>query len=497
MSTIKSRSRRSTGSLSEAVEEHMANGLLVVTVDSASGLKRLKKMLEPTAYVRLSIGNKEQKTAAKAKTTNPKWEEHLQFLIHNPSVQELDVTVFDSGKGSKRLGTVTVSIKDLLNAKDMTVNRPFPLRDAEPQSKINLQLCLRILTPYKPANWAQDTVFQLESTPSPEEAEDEDEAPNSADSPVDESGPQDAPVTDEPDDTNAGVEGSLGRQTDDVVVENIGNRNGNSRSSTATPERPVNQELRHRGTAKQEQVSESDADLGRIQLTVRYSAQRNRLVAVVHKCVGLLACDADDMSDPYVRLYLLPDRSSATKKKTQTVRNNLSPVFDETFEWPVSVTEASMRTLEIGVKNAVGVFSKSRTHIGQVHIDLSEIDLSKATTDWYVLADPDTLFMSLGVQLGQQHNHPGSNTTTQAATQPPRQQHNHPGSNTTTQAATQPPRQQHNHPGSNTTTQAATQPPRQQHNHPGSNTTTQAATQPPRQQHNHPGTMLYVKKPRY
>ena len=68
---------------------------------------------------------------------------------------------------------------------------------------------------------------------------------------MDESGPQDAPVADEPDDTNAGVEGSLGRQTDDVVVENIGSRNGNSRSSTATPELPVNQELRHRGTAKQ------------------------------------------------------------------------------------------------------------------------------------------------------------------------------------------------------------------------------------------------------
>ena len=61
----------------------------------------------------------------------------------------LSIQVFDSGKGSKRLGTVTVSIKDLLNAKDMTVNRPFPLRDAEPQSKINLQLCLRVNVPCK------------------------------------------------------------------------------------------------------------------------------------------------------------------------------------------------------------------------------------------------------------------------------------------------------------------------------------------------------------
>ena len=54
------------------------------------------------------------------------------------------------------------------------------------------------------------------------------------------------------------------------------------------------------------------------------------------------------------------------------------------FEWTVSSTEASVRTLEIGVKNAVGVFSKSRTHIGQVYLDLSKIDLSTATTDWWV-----------------------------------------------------------------------------------------------------------------
>ena len=54
----------------------------------------------------------------------------------------------------------------------------------------------------------------------------------------------------------------------------------------------------------------------------------------------------------------------------------------------VSSTEASVRILEIGVKNAVGVFSKSRTHIGQVYIDLSKIDLSTATTDWWACGPP-------------------------------------------------------------------------------------------------------------
>ena len=42
---------------------------------------------------------------------------------------------------------------------------------------------------------------------------------------------------------------------------------------------------------------------------------------------SLLACDKDNFSDPYVNMYLLPDKS---KKKTRIINNNLNPVFDET-----------------------------------------------------------------------------------------------------------------------------------------------------------------------
>ena len=48
-----------------------------------------------------------------------------------------------------KLGSVTVHLKDLLRAKDMTVNRPFQLRGADPQSKIQMQLCLRVNVPCK------------------------------------------------------------------------------------------------------------------------------------------------------------------------------------------------------------------------------------------------------------------------------------------------------------------------------------------------------------
>jgi len=47
-------------------------------------------------------------------------------------------------------------------------------------------------------------------------------------------------------------------------------------------------------------------------------------------CRNLIACDSDNLADPYVRLYLLPERSSSSKRKTLTLKNNLNPVYDET-----------------------------------------------------------------------------------------------------------------------------------------------------------------------
>jgi len=45
---------------------------------------------------------------------------------------------------------------------------------------------------------------------------------------------------------------------------------------------------------------------------------------------NLLACDSDNLSDPYVRMYLLPDRSKSSKHKTKVQKNSLNPVYDET-----------------------------------------------------------------------------------------------------------------------------------------------------------------------
>ena len=50
-------------------------------------------MLEPTPYVKLGIGQKEFETKTVLPTTNPRFEETFQFLIHNINSHDLDIEV--------------------------------------------------------------------------------------------------------------------------------------------------------------------------------------------------------------------------------------------------------------------------------------------------------------------------------------------------------------------------------------------------------------------
>lgn len=54
------------------------------------------------------------------------------------------------------------------------------------------------------------------------------------------------------------------------------------------------------------------------------------LVFLLPNCRNLLACDSDGLSDPYVRAYLLPDKSRSGRRRTDVKKNTLEPVFDET-----------------------------------------------------------------------------------------------------------------------------------------------------------------------
>lgn len=57
-------------------------------------LQRSKKsMSEPSPLVKVWVGNKEEKSLPRPKTTDPKWETNFHFLISEPRHQELNLEV--------------------------------------------------------------------------------------------------------------------------------------------------------------------------------------------------------------------------------------------------------------------------------------------------------------------------------------------------------------------------------------------------------------------
>lgn len=68
---------------------------------------------------------------------------------------------------------------------------------------------------------------------------------------------------------------------------------------------------------------------GDVVLGLSYEAKVKKLKVKVIRAHGLAAVNKKT-SDPYVKLYLLPDKNS--KRKTKVKKKTLNPVFNKTFK---------------------------------------------------------------------------------------------------------------------------------------------------------------------
>ncbi|XP_041804318.1 extended synaptotagmin-2-A isoform X1 [Chelmon rostratus] len=415
----------------------LSSALLVVFLDSARNLPRnplefnqagLKKASvskaiksgkkvtsDPSPFVQFTVGHKSFESKTRYKTNEPVWEEAFTFLIHNPRSQELEVEVKDE-KHECSLGTLTLPLGRLLEAEDMTLNQRFPLKNSGPSCTLKMKMALRVLCLEKAAS-SDSTPSSVQvrkssssnPTPRPSVSSDSSKPPSSA-SDIPHSGSvstqdqlnrrreADDPFR-SPGSTDLGQGGGggghslaeTGRSTSNLAISGSQQYLAGGKEPTPSIASDISnpyaaQELQLRLQQLQNGSGPSHFPLGEVQLTVRHSSQRNKLIVVVHACRNLIAF-TDHGSDPYVRLYLLPDKRRSGRRKTHTFKKNLNPVYDQTFEFTVSLVELHRRTLDVAVKNGGGLLSKHKGLLGKALVDLTHEDITKGWTQWFELSE--------------------------------------------------------------------------------------------------------------
>ncbi|XP_029046042.1 synaptotagmin 1 isoform X2 [Osmia bicornis bicornis] len=124
---------------------------------------------------------------------------------------------------------------------------------------------------------------------------------------------------------------------------------------------------------------QSEVKLGRLQYKLEYDFNTNSLAVTVIQAEDLPALDMGGTSDPYVKVYLLPDKKK--KFETKVHRKTLSPVFNETFTFKsVPYADAMNKTLVFAIFD-FDRFSK-HDQIGEVKVPLCQVDLAQTIEEW-------------------------------------------------------------------------------------------------------------------
>ncbi|XP_018046960.1 PREDICTED: extended synaptotagmin-2 isoform X2 [Atta colombica] len=360
----------------------MSTALLTLYIDSAKNLPCVRGNKQPDVYLEASVGGKTERTATVPRSCDPVWERGFTFLVSNPETGVLHIKIIDE-KTAMTVGEMSYNLSLLLEKSNLEVmQQPYDLQKAEVDSKLVLSMTLNILKYEQPESTSEEDEDDHDINELNRRIERQESTTSNV--PFSSSVPS-SPLKKQPSKESVNSQSRTGSAAALLPEEPISVEEELILSTSAPSSFTGSPQLIHRNPSIMSSSGESK--LGRIQLTIRYSTQRQKLSIFVHRVANLPLPQNDphNIPDPYVKLYILPDKHKETKRKTAVIKDNCNPQFDEQFEYVVSQGDLNTRVLEVSVCTQKGWLSTGSNVMGQVHLKLSEINISKTVTNWYDL----------------------------------------------------------------------------------------------------------------
>ncbi|XP_017023466.1 synaptotagmin-like protein 4 isoform X5 [Drosophila kikkawai] len=138
---------------------------------------------------------------------------------------------------------------------------------------------------------------------------------------------------------------------------------------------------------------------GQVEFGMQYNYKLGALEIHVVRCKDLAAVDAKrNRSDPYVKVYLLPDKSKAGKRKTKVKKHTLNPIFDETMRFHTPISSLESRTLWLTVWHS-DMFGRN-DFLGEVSVNLQGRVFDNPQSQWYLLQERSEPFDEVATYRG-------------------------------------------------------------------------------------------------
>ncbi|XP_064562841.1 synaptotagmin-like protein 5 isoform X4 [Zonotrichia leucophrys gambelii] len=136
---------------------------------------------------------------------------------------------------------------------------------------------------------------------------------------------------------------------------------------------------------------------GEILLNISYIYKTGALNILVRSCRNLaIADERKQRTDPYVKVYLLPDKSRQSKRKTKIKSNSTNPEFNEILKYVISHSQLETRTLQVSVWH-YDRFGRN-SFLGEVEIPFDSWNFENQGDEWFVLQPKVEAVTDFGLQ---------------------------------------------------------------------------------------------------